>query len=165
VKETQKQYTTRLEKELQQAKRELKEYKTLCNNLNAEILQMQERADKDYANSSDYSQMNKRVELLENKNELLESKNKSLNERVQNLINELESKKNNNDIHELIVEKQHNERGAGRKTRFTDQEKATIQMYRLQDKTIQELADMFCCSIGLIHKIINENKEKSDMYT
>jgi predicted nucleic acid-binding Zn-ribbon protein len=160
VKETQKQYTTRLEKELQQVKRDLGEYKELCNKLNAEILQMQERADKDYANSSDYSQMNKRVELLENKNELLESKNKSLNERVQNLINELESKKNNNDIHKLIIEKQHNERGAGRKTRFTDQEKETVKMYRLQGKTIKELAEMFCCSVGLIHKLINENKKE-----
>lgn len=117
---------------------------------------MQERADKDYSNSSDYRQMNKRVELLENKNELLESKNKSLNERVQNLINELESGNNSNKVHELIVEKQHNERGAGRKTRFTDQEKETVKMYRLQGKTIKELAEMFCCSVGLIHKLINE---------
>lgn len=133
MKETQKQCIARLEAEL-------KEYKELCNKLNAEILQMQEKADKDYSNSSDYKQMSKRVELLENKNELLESKNKSLNERVQKLINE----------------KVHNERGAGRKTRFTDQEKEAVKMYRLQGKTIKELAEMFCCSVGLIHKLINE---------
>ena len=156
MKETQKQYTTRIEKELQQAKRELVEYKELCNKLNAEILQMQEVADKDYSNSSDYKQMTKMVEVLESKNELLESKNKRLNERVQNLINELENRNNSNDVHELIVEKQHNERGAGRKTRFTDQEKETVKMYRLQGKTIKELAEMFCCSVGLIHKLINE---------
>ena len=150
MKETQKQCIARLEAEL-------KEYKELCNKLNAEILQMQEKADKDYSNSSDYKQMSKRVELLENKNELLESKNKSLNERVQKLIDELDSKNNSNDIHELINEKVHNERGAGRKTRFTDQEKETVKMYRLQGKTIKELAEMFCCSVGLIHKLINES--------
>lgn len=156
MKETQKQYTTRIEKEFQQAKREIGEYKELCNKLNAEILQMQERADKDYANSSDYKQMNKRVEFLETRNKMLESNNNSLNGKVQKLINEIKSKGDNTNIHELIVEKQHNERGAGRKTRFTDQEKETVKMYRLQGKTIKELAEMFCCSVGLIHKLINE---------
>lgn len=38
-------------------------------------------------------------------------------------------------VHELIVEKQHNARGAGRKIRFTDQERETVKMYRLQGKT------------------------------
>lgn len=156
MKETQKQYTTRIEKELQQAKKELGEYKELCNKLNAEILQMQERADNDYANSSDYKQMNKRVEFLETRNKMLESNNNSLNGKVQNLINEIKSKDNSPNIQELIIEKQHNERGAGRKTRFTDQEKETVKMYRLQGKTIKELAEMFCCSVGLIHKLINE---------
>lgn len=156
MKETQKQYITRIEKELQQAKKELKEYKELCNKLNAEILQMQERADKDYANSSDYKQMNKRVEFLETRNKMLESNNNSLNGKVQNLINEIKGKDNSSNIQELIIEKQHNERGAGRKTRFTDQEKETVKMYRLQGKTIKELAEMFCCSVGLIHKLINE---------
>lgn len=156
MKETQKQYTTRIEKELQQAKRELKEYKELCNKLNAEILQMQERADKDYANSSEYKQMNKKIEFLETRNKMLESNNNSLNGKVQNLINEIKGKDNSPNIQELTFEKQHNERGAGRKTRFTDQEKETVKMYRLQGKTIKELAEMFCCSVGLIHKLINE---------
>lgn len=156
MKETQKQYTTRIEKELQKAKRELGEYKELCNKLNAEILQMQERADKDYANSSDYKQMNKKVEFLETRNKMLESNNNSLNDKVQNLINEIKGKDNSPNIQELTFEKQHNERGAGRKIRFTDQEKETIKMYRLQGKTIKELAEMFCCSVGLIHKLINE---------
>lgn len=149
MKETQKQCIARLENEL-------KEYKELCSNLNAEILQMQEKSDKEYSNSSHYKQMSKMVEVLENKNELLEARNKNLDERVQKLIDELESKNNSNNIHELVNEKVHNERGAGRKIRFTDQEKETIKMYRLQGRTIKELAEMFCCSVGLIHKLINE---------
>lgn len=152
MKETQKQYIARIEKELEQVKSELDEYKELCNKLNAEILQMQERADKDYSNSSDYRQMNKEIEFLKTRNKMLESNNTTLNGRIQK-FNERE---NSSNIQELIIEKQHNERGAGRKTRFTDQEKETVKMYRLQGKTIKELAEMFCCSVGLIHKLINE---------
>lgn len=48
-----------------------------------------------------------------------------------------------------------NERGAGRKDRFTDQEKEMIKMYRFQGQTLNELAKSFNCSVGLIHKIIN----------
>ena len=50
----------------------------------------------------------------------------------------------------------HNERGAGRKSIFTEQEKESIRMYRLQGKTIKELAEMFSCSVGIIHKLIHE---------
>ena len=71
-------------------------------------------------------------------------------------IQKFNERENSSNIQELIIEKQHNERGAGRKTRFTDQEKETVKMYRLQGKTIKELAEMFCCSVGLIHKLINE---------
>ena len=50
----------------------------------------------------------------------------------------------------------HNERGAGRKERFSEQEKEMMKMYRIQGKTIKEIAEMYSCSVGLIHKIINE---------
>ena len=52
----------------------------------------------------------------------------------------------------------HNERGAGRKSRFTIQEKETMKLYRIQGKTIKEIAEMYSCSVGLVHKIINENE-------
>jgi len=51
---------------------------------------------------------------------------------------------------------QRNARGAGAKSKFTDQEKETIKMYSYQKKTIKDLAEMFECSTGLIHKIIHE---------
>ncbi|MCB2309041.1 hypothetical protein LGL08_20265 [Clostridium estertheticum] len=50
----------------------------------------------------------------------------------------------------------HNERGAGRKSRFSERDITMIKMYRIQNKTIKELAEMYDCSTGLIHKIINE---------
>lgn len=44
----------------------------------------------------------------------------------------------------------------GRKNKFSDQEREMIKMYRIQGKTLQELSLTFKCSIGLIHKIVNE---------
>jgi len=141
MKETQKQLITRLERELNETKNELKEYKELCSNLNEEILEIQQRADDSFFNSSDYVQMKKRIEFLE-------SKNKSLDETI----------KHNESIHKLIDEKK-NTRGAGRKPRFTYNEEKTIKIYRTQGKTIKEIADMFGCSVGLIHKLINESND------
>ena len=54
------------------------------------------------------------------------------------------------------IENSHNSRGAGRKARFTDEEKETMKMYRLQGLTIKEIATMYECSVGLVHKLINE---------
>ena len=49
-----------------------------------------------------------------------------------------------------------NERGAGRKERFTDKQKEEIKEYRTQGKSIREIAKVYKCSTGLIHKLINE---------
>ena len=54
------------------------------------------------------------------------------------------------------VQKIKNERGAGRKERFTDKQKDQIKEYRSQGKSIREIAKVYKCSTGLIHKLINE---------
>lgn len=54
------------------------------------------------------------------------------------------------------VQKIKNERGAGRKERFTDKEKDEIKEYRIQGKSIREIAKVYKCSTGLVHKLINE---------
>lgn len=142
MKETQKQLIIRLENELKETKNQLEEYKTLCSNLNAEVLEMQQRADECFLNSSDYQQMKKHIEFLE-------AKNKSLDKSIEH----------NQKVHKLIDERR-NSRNAGRKPRLTDNEEETIKMYRLQGKTIKEIANMFGCSVGLIHKVISENNDK-----
>lgn len=81
---------------------------------------------------------------------------KDLREEIKKLQKENKELKKNN-IQKLNNEKIHNERGAGRKARFTDTEIETIRMYRLQGKTIKEIAEMFNCSVGLIHKLINKD--------
>nr|WP_243448084.1 hypothetical protein [Clostridium perfringens] len=49
-----------------------------------------------------------------------------------------------------------NSRGAGRKPRFTEEEKNMIRNQRKEGKTIKELADLNNCSFGVIHKILHE---------
>lgn len=71
--------------------------------------------------------------------------------RIFALEKELEDLKTNN-----YVQKIKNERGAGRKERFSDNQKDVIKDYRLQGKSIREIAQIYKCSTGLIHKLINE---------
>lgn len=130
-KETQKQKIERLEKELW-------EYKILVSKLQKEIYGMQDKAEEDFINSPTFVQFTKKIDHLEEKNTSLENEIKHINK-----------------IHKLKNETKHNERGAGRKARFTVQDIETIKMYRLQGKTIKELSEMYCCSVGLIHKLIN----------
>lgn len=72
-----------------------------------------------------------------------------LKSEIQELKNENLRLINNSKIHKLK-----NERGAGRKQKFNDNDIEVIKMYRLQGKTIKEIADIFDCSVGLIHKIV-----------
>lgn len=44
----------------------------------------------------------------------------------------------------------------GRPPKFSDQDRETMKMYRLQGKSIRQIAKIFECSTGLVHKIINE---------
>ena len=54
------------------------------------------------------------------------------------------------------VNKLKNERNAGRKERFNNDEKATIQMLRLANHSYRAIAKQMGCSVGTIHKIIKE---------
>ena len=81
---------------------------------------------------------NKEIEELKNEIQKLKNENKTLKSKGKNIA---------------VV---HNERGAGRKERFSDQEKEMMKMYRIQGKKLREIAEMYNCSVGLIHKIINE---------
>lgn len=113
-----------------------------------------------------YKELDKKYNELKANTDKLKAKNKKLKlkeevlEEVLKRVKELE--KENEELKSScinpMVTKKHNERGAGRKARFTDTEIETIKMYRIQGKTIKEIADMFKCSVGLVHKIINEKQ-------
>lgn len=55
--------------------------------------------------------------------------------------------------------KARNDRGAGRKKKFDDKVVSQIIQARKENKSIRTIAKEFNCSIGLIQKIINENKK------
>lgn len=122
-----------LEQQVKELDEKCNEYIKQLINKDNEIARLKELADDSYEKSSTYIQQCKKIDLLEEQNE----------------------------AYKLSVEHEnkvriHNERGAGRKERFTEQEKESIRMYRFQGKTIKEIAEMFNCSIGLIHKLINK---------
>lgn len=85
-----------------------------------------------------------------------EKENVKLKEEIQKLKSENKLLKEKKGVSSTKSNKVKNERGAGRKAKFTEQDRETIKLYRIQGKTIKEIAEMYSCSVGLIHKIINE---------
>lgn len=58
------------------------------------------------------------------------------------------------------VQKIKNERNAGRKRKFTEEEISRIQMMKLQGKSYRAVAKEMNCSVGLVHKLLNEPLSK-----
>ena len=150
-----------LEQQVKELDEKCNEYIKQLINKDNEIARLKELADDSYEKSSTYIQQCKKIDLLEEQNEAyklsVEHEKKMKKTLVDNYEEEI--KRLNKEVQKLKNENKvriHNERGAGRKSKFTDQEKESIRMYRLQGKTIKELAEMFSCSVGIIHKLINE---------
>lgn len=55
-----------------------------------------------------------------------------------------------------VVHKIKNERNAGRKRKFTPEEELSIQKMKLQGKSYRAIAKEMNCSVGLVHKLLNE---------
>lgn len=147
-----------LEEIIADLEKRLNEYRDIINNRNKQIEQLQDIADNSFENSPTYVQMDKEIEYLKTVikgHEItIKAKDDTIKrngDTIQKLLKETEELKSNNCVNKLK-----NERGAGRKEKFTIHEKETMKMYRIQGKSIREIADMYNCSVGLIHKIINE---------
>ena len=126
--------------------------------LHNKISQMQ--PDDKFENSPIYHQMVKEIEKLKAIIRLNEINTKSKEDTIkrdrdtiQKLLKEIEELKSNN-----VVNKLKNERGAGRKEMFTEEQKARVKMLRLQDKSYRAIAKDMNCSVATVHKIINEQK-------
>ena len=152
-----------LEEKIAELENNLNEYRNIINSRNKQIEQMESRANDSFENSPEYKRMCKNIEhfkLLHNGNEmLLKSKEETIkrnSETIQKLLEEKE-------LLQLEIEnlrsnnvKVKNERGAGRKERFSDEEKTTVKMLRLQGKSYRAIAKELDCSVATVHKIINE---------
>lgn len=126
--------------------------------LHNQISQMQMIADDKFENSPIYHQMVKEIEKLKAIIRLNEINTKSKDDTIkrdrdtiQKLLKEIKELKSNN-----VVNKLKNERGAGRKEMFTEEQKARVKMLRLQDKSYRAIAKDMNCSVATVHKIINE---------
>lgn len=124
--------------------------------LHNKISQMQ--PDDKFENSPIYHQMVKEIEKLKAIIRLNEINTKSKEDTIkrdrdtlQKLLKEIEELKNSN-----VVNKLKNERGAGRKEMFTEEQKARVKMLRLQGKSYRAIAKDMNCSVATVHKIINE---------
>ena len=124
--------------------------------LHNKISQMQ--PDDKFENSSIYHQMVKEIEKLKAIIRLNEINTKSKDDTIkrdrdtiQKLLKEIKELKSNN-----VVNKLKNERGAGRKEMFTEEQKARVKMLRLQGKSYRAIAKDMNCSVATVHKIINE---------
>ena len=126
--------------------------------LHNKISQMQ--PDDKFENSPIYNQMVKEIEKLKAIIRLNEINTKSKDDTIkrdrdtiQKLLKEIKELKSNN-----VVNKLKNERGAGRKEMFTEEQKARVKMLRLQDKSYRAIAKDMKCSVATVHKIINEQQ-------
>ena len=126
--------------------------------LHNKISQMQ--PDDKFENSPIYHQMVKEIEQLKTVIRLNEINTKSKEDTIkrdrdtlQKLLKEIEELKSNN-----VVNKLKNERGAGRKEMFTEEQKARVKMLRLQGKSYRAIAKDMNCSVATVHKIINEQQ-------
>ena len=126
--------------------------------LDNQISQMQMIDDDKFENSPIYHQMVKEIEQLRaiiRLNEInIKSKEDTIKKNrdtIQQLLKENEEFKSNN-----VVNKLKNERGAGRKEMFTEEQKARVKMLRLQGKSYRAIAKDMNCSVATVHKIINE---------
>ena len=124
--------------------------------LHNKISQMQ--PDDKFENSPIYHQMVKEIEKLKAIIRLNEINTKSKDDTIkrdrdtiQKLLKEIEELKSNN-----VVNKLKNERGAGRKEMFNEEQKARVKMLRLQGKSYRAIAKDMNCSVAAVHKIINE---------
>ena len=168
AKETQKAKIERLESELEQALDLVHEQKLQINEL-------KKYKDASYMDDmrAKYDSMIDDVQKLKSENERLRVENEQLKEENRDLVEhnqpywDIEQRawektlEENEELKRQLaegVQKIKNERGAGRKQKFTDAEIQSIKMYRLQGQSYRAIADMFDCSVGLAHKIINEQK-------
>ena len=126
--------------------------------LHNKISQMQ--PDDKFENSPIYHQMVKEIEKLKAIIRLNEINTKSKDDTIkrdrdtiQKLLKEIEELKSSN-----VVNKLKNERGAGRKEMFTEEQKARVKMLRLQGKSYRAIAKDMNCSVATVHKIINEQQ-------
>lgn len=117
------------------------------------------------------------LKIEQNDNEVSENIHFLNTEHIQKLKTEYDDKigEMNNSINELREQnielaiqlcdaRKTNSRNAGRKEKFSEAEKTTILMYKIQGLSYKDIAEKFECSPATIHRIIEQKKESGEYY-
>ena len=152
----------------------LNEYMKIINDRNKQIEQMENIANDKFENSPDYRRMRKEIKgletIIESHEITIKQKEDSIKSKMytieyiskENFELKLENNKLKEEIEELKninkVQKLKNERGAGRKEMFNEEQKTMVKMLRLQGKSYRAIAKDMNCSVATVHKIINEQQ-------
>lgn len=163
-----------LEEIIEGLEKKLNEYRNMINDRNKQIEHMENVANDSFENSTEYKRMNNEIEYLKIviKGHEISLKDKDVtikkqSNTIQKLLNDKEEsirismdtinnlEEENERLHNN-VQKIKNERGAGRKEKFTEEEKSTVKMLRLQGKSYRSIAKDMNCSVATVHKIINK---------
>ena len=146
-----------LEEIIEELKNKLKEYMNIVNDRNKQIEHMVSMANDSFENSTEYRQMNNEIEYLKTVIEAHEITIKAKEVTIKNNRDTIQQLlKENEELKSNCVHKIKNERGAGRKERFTEEEKEKVRILRLENKSYRAIAEELNCSVATVHKIIND---------
>lgn len=156
AKETMKAKIERLEQEKQADSKRI-------DGLNAELMAILEKADQEFSNSPWRKQLEDQIDFQNSKITVLESRLVQQTSKNDALIDGIEErdlkikllKEKISQLEGQGVQKVHNERKAGRKPKIDENTAILIQMYRVQGKTIKEIAEITGLSAGSVHKHCN----------
>jgi len=155
-----------LEEIIEDLEKSLNEQLKINIGLNKTISKMQYKANDSFYNSTDYKRMDKEIEYLTTVIKVHEITIKGKEDSIKRNMNTIQQLLNENEAlkEELKklrvnqVNKLKNERGAGRKEIFNEEQKARVKMLRLQGKSYRAIAKDMNCSVATVHKIINEQQ-------
>lgn len=140
--------------------------------LNNEIAAMQEKTDQSFEISAYKAQLEQNLTLQTEKANLYERRfnqeketSNQLREKIESFTAEIQQLQGEmNKLNEKMDHKVQNEKKAGRKPKIDEKTIVEMQMYRMQGKTLQEIAGIFGVSYGLVHKhckmVKNNNSTK-----
>lgn len=157
-----------LEEMVKERDESIKELVRTIGVLESKINKINNKADNDFCNSPTYKQLKSKIKRLKAEVKAhktsIEAKENTIIDKmnvIQKLINENEQLKQDIKCKQDLdsVNKLKNERNAGRKERFNDDEKVTINMLRLAGNSYRAIAKQMGCSVGTIHKIIKEMEQ------
>lgn len=161
ARETQKAKIERLEKENAELKSLLIKCDEQIKKLQAENKRLKTKR-KIKADENNLELIDQQLQKAQNNSDRWHSeffKEQQKNKELENEIQKLKDENENLKSKKAEPKKIFNERGAGRKNKFNEQEIETIKVMRLRGDKLKDIAEQCNCSVGLVHKLIHEEEK------